>query len=389
MASGGVGRISGEVRDDNPYSRLVALERMGVVEDYERILDKSVAVVGVGGVGSVAAEMLARCGVGRLALFDYDRVELANMNRLFYQPHQCGLTKVEAAAATMSHINPRVSIEPFNYDVTSTDNFDHFLATVAGCDVVLCCVDNFEARLAVNQACLEAAKIWMESGVSETAVSGHIQVMVPGASPCYQCTPPLVVATGEKPAKREGVCAASLPTTMGIVAGLLAQSALKYLLGFGELTPYVGYDALSDSFPQLTLRANPECTHAVCLTRQTEYRAAAQARAAAAAAVAAAEVPEAAAAAAAAVPATDGEWGMVVVEEAEDDTAVPASACVHGEEARAGVEFAFLRAEELKKKKGGGGEGVEEEEEEEEGCAVPEETAVCDLAAQLKALSQR
>eukprot|EP00754_Rhynchopus_humris_P049601 Rhum_TRINITY_DN8489_c0_g1::Rhum_TRINITY_DN8489_c0_g1_i1::g.28206::m.28206/K12164/UBA5, UBE1DC1; ubiquitin-like modifier-activating enzyme 5 len=379
MASGSVGRISGEVRDDNPYSRLVALERMGVVEDYERILDKSVAVVGVGGVGSVAAEMLARCGVGRLVLFDYDRVELANMNRLFYQPHQCGLTKVEAAAATMSHINPRVRIEPFNYDVTSTDNFDHFLATVAGCDVVLCCVDNFEARLAVNQACLEAAKIWMESGVSETAVSGHIQVMVPGASPCYQCTPPLVVATGEKPAKREGVCAASLPTTMGIVAGLLAQSALKYLLGFGELTPYVGYDALSDSFPQLTLRANPECTHAVCLKRQAEYRAAAQARAA----EAAAKAPEEAAASSPAVPATDGEWGMVVVEEAEDDTAVPASACVHGDEARAGVEFAFLRAEELKKE--GDGEGVEEEA----GCAVPEETAVCDLAAQLKALSQR
>lgn len=37
---------------------------------------------------SVAAEMLTRCGVGKLLLFDYDKVELANMNRLFYQPHQ-------------------------------------------------------------------------------------------------------------------------------------------------------------------------------------------------------------------------------------------------------------------------------------------------------------
>jgi tRNA A37 threonylcarbamoyladenosine dehydratase len=41
-----------------------------------------VAVVGVGGVGSVAAEMLTRCGIGKLLLFDYDKVELANMNRL-------------------------------------------------------------------------------------------------------------------------------------------------------------------------------------------------------------------------------------------------------------------------------------------------------------------
>lgn len=42
-------------------------------------------IVGVGGVGSVTAEMLVRCGIGRLILFDYDKVEMANMNRLFFQ----------------------------------------------------------------------------------------------------------------------------------------------------------------------------------------------------------------------------------------------------------------------------------------------------------------
>lgn len=52
---------------------------------FHRIREKSVAVVGVGGVGSVAAEMLVRCGVGRLIIFDYDKVEMANMNRLFFQ----------------------------------------------------------------------------------------------------------------------------------------------------------------------------------------------------------------------------------------------------------------------------------------------------------------
>lgn len=78
-------QMSAEVVDSNPYSRLMALQRMGVVDNYERIRDKTVAVVGVGGVGSVTAEMLTRCGVGKLLLFDYDKVELANMNRLFFQ----------------------------------------------------------------------------------------------------------------------------------------------------------------------------------------------------------------------------------------------------------------------------------------------------------------
>ncbi len=49
------------------------------------LLGPQVAVVGMGGVGSVAAEMLTRCGVGRLLMYDYDKVELANMNRLFFR----------------------------------------------------------------------------------------------------------------------------------------------------------------------------------------------------------------------------------------------------------------------------------------------------------------
>jgi hypothetical protein len=66
--------MSAEVVDSNPYSRLMALQRMGIVQDYERIRQKTVAIVGVGGVGSVAAEMLTRCGIGRLLLYDYDKV---------------------------------------------------------------------------------------------------------------------------------------------------------------------------------------------------------------------------------------------------------------------------------------------------------------------------
>ena len=77
--------MSAEVVDTNPYSRLMALKRMGIVSQYEQIRELTVAIVGIGGVGSVAAEMLTRCGIGKLILFDYDKVELANMNRLFFQ----------------------------------------------------------------------------------------------------------------------------------------------------------------------------------------------------------------------------------------------------------------------------------------------------------------
>ena len=71
-----IAQLSGEVVDSNPYSRLMALQRMGIVQDYERIRDMTVAVVGMGGVGSVAAEMLTRCGIGRLLMYDYDKVRI-------------------------------------------------------------------------------------------------------------------------------------------------------------------------------------------------------------------------------------------------------------------------------------------------------------------------
>ncbi|XP_034053338.1 ubiquitin-like modifier-activating enzyme 5 isoform X2 [Gymnodraco acuticeps] len=277
-----IDKMSSEVVDSNPYSRLMALKRMGIVKDYEKIRTFTVAVVGVGGVGSVTAEMLTRCGIGKLILFDYDKVELANMNRLFFQPHQAGLSKVEAAEHTLRNINPDVSFETHNYNITTMDNFAHFMERISfggleegkPVDLILSCVDNFEARMAINTACNELGQIWMESGVSENAVSGHIQLIIPGETACFACAPPLIVAANidEKTLKREGVCAASLPTTMGVVAGILVQNVLKYLLKFGTVSHYLGYNAMKDFFPTMAMKANPQCNDRYCRMQQEEYK---------------------------------------------------------------------------------------------------------------------
>ncbi|XP_013923465.1 PREDICTED: ubiquitin-like modifier-activating enzyme 5 [Thamnophis sirtalis] len=277
-----IAEMSPEVTDSNPYSRLMALKRMGIVKDYEKIRSFAVAIVGIGGIGSVTAEMLTRCGIGKLLLFDYDKVELANMNRLFFQPQQAGLSKVKAAEHTLRNINPDVCFEVHNYNITTVDNFQHFMNRISNggleegksVDLLLSCVDNFEARMAINTACNEIGQIWMESGVSENAVSGHIQLIIPGESACFACAPPLVVAANidEKTLKREGVCAASLPTTMGVVAGLLVQNVLKYLLNFGIVSFYLGYNALQDFFPTMTMKPNPQCSDRNCRMQQEQYK---------------------------------------------------------------------------------------------------------------------
>ncbi|XP_050224175.1 ubiquitin-like modifier-activating enzyme 5 isoform X1 [Mercurialis annua] len=318
--------MSAEVVDSNPYSRLMALQRMGIVKDYERIREYSVAIVGIGGVGSVAAEMLTRCGIGRLLLYDYDKVELANMNRLFFRPDQAGMTKTDAAVQTLSDINPDVVLESYTMNITTVQGFETFVSGLknksfrpdkegSGVDLVLSCVDNYEARMAVNQACNELNQTWMESGVSEDAVSGHIQLLVPGETACFACAPPLIVASGvdERTLKREGVCAASLPTTMGVVAGLLVQNTLKFLLQFGNVSPYLGYNSLKDYFPTMEMRPNPQCSNAACLERQKEYIFAKPARDAAAKAKMEAEAPLASEAPLHA----DNEWNISVDDDNE------------------------------------------------------------------------
>eukprot|EP00300_Choanocystis_sp_HF-7_P003625 c12759_g1_i3.p1 GENE.c12759_g1_i3~~c12759_g1_i3.p1 ORF type:complete len:509 (+),score=120.97 c12759_g1_i3:36-1529(+) len=276
-------QMSAEVVDSNPYSRLMALKRMGIVENYERIRDFSIAIVGVGGVGSVAAEMLTRCGIGKLLLFDYDKVELANMNRLFFRPEHCGLTKTEAAAKTLYEINPDVEFKTYDMNICHMGKFEEFIEAIktgsrdgkGPVDLVFSCVDNFEARMSINMACNELGQRWIESGVSENAVSGHIQFIHPGKTACFACAPPLIVAAGidERTLKRDGVCAASLPTTMGITAGFLVQNALKLLLGFGEVSAYLGYNAMQDFFPRMELKPNPECPNKYCVKKQKEYQA--------------------------------------------------------------------------------------------------------------------
>lgn len=180
----------------------------------------------------------------------------------------------------LEDINPDVEIEVFDLNISSLDSFDFFMDQLkhggkkpeSPVDLVLCCVDNFDARFSINQACLELDLTWMESGVAEDSMSSHIQLLIPGLLACFECAPPLISASGipESTLKREGVCSASLPTTMTITSALLVQNTLKYLLKFGKVSFHQGYIALRDYFPSQSMRPNEFCSNDWCIKRQKE-----------------------------------------------------------------------------------------------------------------------
>lgn len=189
--------------------------------------------------------------------------------------------KTDAAALIISQINPDVQTEAHTYNMTGVDHFAHFCTRLSSgsltsgpVDMILGCVDNFGARLAINAACCELGLPWFESGVSEDAMGGHIQLIVPGMTACFECVPPLIVASGvpESTLKREGVCAASLPTTMGLVSALLVQNTLKYLLKFGKVSFFVGYAAMSDYFPSYAMGPNVDCGNNHCRRLQALWK---------------------------------------------------------------------------------------------------------------------
>ena len=127
--------------------RFGALDRLYGVFGGQRIRGAHVAVAGIGGVGSWAAEALARSGVGRLTLIDLDHVAESNINRQVHALHTTlGQAKVQAMRERIALINPAcivVCIEEF----VEPDNWPALLPP--GADAVIDACDQVKAKMAM------------------------------------------------------------------------------------------------------------------------------------------------------------------------------------------------------------------------------------------------
>lgn len=106
------------------YAALV--ERHGA-ELQDKLSRASVAVCGLGGLGSNIAIALVRAGVGKLHIIDYDRVDISNLNRQQYFPEQLGQPKTEALYDTLKRIAPYCEIKKDN-TMLSEDNMQYYLS---------------------------------------------------------------------------------------------------------------------------------------------------------------------------------------------------------------------------------------------------------------------
>jgi Dinucleotide-utilizing enzymes involved in molybdopterin and thiamine biosynthesis family 2 len=155
-----------------------------------RIRETRVAVVGVGGTGSVVAEQLAHLGVSSLTLVDPDVVETTNLNRLLGATSESvGRLKVDVVGDHVSRIDSTIGLTRYPLSVRTSE----VLAAVKECDVMFGCVDSDSGRLIMNELALAYSIPYIDLGVGiETHegrivdAGGRVIVWLPGR-PCLLC----------------------------------------------------------------------------------------------------------------------------------------------------------------------------------------------------------
>lgn len=231
------------------FHRQAILPGVGA-EGQERLARSHAAIIGVGALGCVTADLLCRAGVGTLTLVDRDVVELTNLQRqTLFDESDVGQPKAEAAQRRLGRVNRACRVFAEVEDLRA-DNAPRVLGLLgeAGArpGVLIDGTDNFETRYLLNDLAVVHGVPYVYAGAVGT--TGAMTTVVPGVTPCLRCLHPRPPEGGAN--EVGGTCdTAGIfgPASM-IVAACQASDAIKVLLGRADL--------LSPTLLQLDLWSN-------------------------------------------------------------------------------------------------------------------------------------
>jgi ketopantoate reductase len=171
--------------------------------------DKTITIAGLGNIGSHTALALARMGLCRFKLYDFDTIEAHNLSSQAYSMRDVGKGKVETIALAMRALNPSVQLELHNEPCTGAG---------ANCDILISAVDNLDARRAM------AAGISQDTFVVDGRMGGgQIEVHSQPASAWGSTIP--------SSADDDPCGARFISYTSYIIAGLIANNVKRHLRG--------------------------------------------------------------------------------------------------------------------------------------------------------------
>ncbi len=230
----------------------------------DKVADASVLVVGAGALGNEVVKNLALMGVGKIFVIDFDTIEAANLSRsVLFRESDARRQKAEVVAARGKELNPQTRVQYLHGDVTT----DLGLGIVRRMDVVIGCLDNREARLAVNRFAHWMNKPWVDGAIQE--LLGLVRVFIPGQGACYECTlteqarRDLALRYSCPLLARQNILLGKVPTTptiASIIGAMQSQEALKLIHDMDvPAGKVVHYNGLNNQMHTTAYTAREDC----------------------------------------------------------------------------------------------------------------------------------
>lgn len=208
------------------YSRQIVLKGVGGVGQ-RKLRDSSILIIGAGGLGCPAAYYLTAAGIGKIGILDFDTVEVSNLQRqILHFTKDIGKLKIISAAEKLRDLNPNVTIEPINTQLTPKNARE----IVKQYDFVIDGSDNFATKYIINDSCVLEEIPFTIAGILR--FDGQILTVIPKKTACYRCIFPSPPPPGHIPSCSQAGVFGAIP---GIVGSIQASEAIKYFLNIGKL----------------------------------------------------------------------------------------------------------------------------------------------------------
>ena len=236
------------------FSRQIILKNIGILGQ-KKIKQAKILIIGIGGLGSPAAEFLTRAGVGTLGIIDNDLVNLSNIHRQsLYDMQDLKKSKVKCAKNKLNKINPKTIIKVYN----SKFNKQNAAKLVKQYDFIVDGSDNFETKFTINDYSLKFKKFLVVGAISK--FDGHIFTynFKDKKKPCLRCFfQEDKVSDDILNCEYEGV----LGTVAGIVGILQANEIIKKILNIGQNlnNKILIIDLLNLSFRKVKINKQKKC----------------------------------------------------------------------------------------------------------------------------------
>ena len=208
------------------YSRQIVLKNVGTFGQ-KKIINSKVLIIGAGGLGCPVADLLARSGVGKIGIMDYDKVSLSNIHRqTLYTAKDVNKFKVDVVKKRLNLINKYIKINTYNRKASEKN----LHKVINKYDIIVDGSDNFKTKFLLNKYALKLKKILIVGAISK--FDGHIFTFDFNSkkSPCLKCFYQSEPSDEILNCEAEGI----LGSTANIVGAVQVNEVLKKILNIGK-----------------------------------------------------------------------------------------------------------------------------------------------------------